>query len=80
MPTLQQPNAALKMSVPIERQIGCVARELAMRKRVYPAWIRGGRLKQVKADDEIAAMEAVLDTLLRVQAGGEDVAQEPAGE
>ncbi len=47
----------------LAQQIGCVKREIAMRRRVYPRWVADGRLIQSKADAEIAAMEAVLATL-----------------
>jgi len=53
--------------VSITEQIRAVEREIAMRRRVYPAWIRNGRMTQRKADDEIAAMRAVLETLCKVQ-------------
>jgi hypothetical protein len=48
-----------------EQQIACVRRELAMRKNVYPAWIKNGRMKQEKADHEIAALQAVHDALTK---------------
>lgn len=47
----------------IEQQIACVEREVKMRHRVYPRWVADGRMTQQKADAEIAAMEAVLQTL-----------------
>lgn len=47
----------------LQDQIACVEREIAMRERVYPHWVRGGRLKQDKADREIETMRAVLATL-----------------
>lgn len=34
-------------------------REAAMRRRVYPSWVRQGRMTQAEADHEIAAMEAI---------------------
>jgi hypothetical protein len=54
--------------VPIQHQIACVKREIAMRRRVYPRWVEQGRTTQALADDQIAMMEAVLATLERVQA------------
>lgn len=44
-------------------QISCVKRELAMRPPVYARRVADGRMKQAKADFEIAAMHAVLKTL-----------------
>lgn len=49
--------------VPIEAQIACVEREIKMRERVYPRWIEAKRMTQKKADEEIAAMRGVLETL-----------------
>ena len=49
----------------IEKQIACVEREIALRRRVYPKFIASGRMKDTTAAWEIAAMEAVLDTLKR---------------
>ena len=34
-----------------------------MRERVYPAWVKNGKMKQAAADQEIARMEAVSVTL-----------------
>lgn len=47
----------------LDEQIACVKREIAMRERVYPRFIESGKLKQQKADREIEAMKAVLETL-----------------
>ena len=35
-------------------------RELKMRRRVYPKWVRDGRMAAADADREIAVMEAIL--------------------
>lgn len=53
------------MTVALADQIACVKREIAMRRHVYPRWVEQQRMTQAKADAEIAAMEAVLDTLKR---------------
>lgn len=50
-------------ATPLTDQIACVKREIAMRERVYPRWVAAGKMKQEKADAEIAAMRAVLATL-----------------
>jgi len=47
----------------IADQIECVAREIAMRERVYPNFVRSGKKSQGDADAEIAKMRAVLRTL-----------------
>jgi len=44
-------------------QIAEVKREIALRERVYPKWVEAGRLKQDKADRQLAIMRAVLATL-----------------
>lgn len=46
-----------------EDQIACVKREIAMRKSVYPKWIASGKLKQEKADAEIACMQSIYELL-----------------
>lgn len=55
-------------TVPLDRQIACVGRELGMRRGVYPKWVTAGRMTPAKAAEEIAAMAAVYDTLKRLQA------------
>lgn len=47
----------------LENQIACVKREVAMRERVYPAWVRAGKMTEDKARHELAAMRATLITL-----------------
>jgi len=55
--------------VPLNLQIKCGARELALRKRCYPRWVAHKRIKEDEAAREIERMEAVLDTL-QALAGG----------
>lgn len=52
--------------VPLDKQLACVKREIALRKRVYPSWVTAKRMTSFKAEDEIAAMEAVAQTLERL--------------
>lgn len=56
--------------IPLLRQIQCVQRELALRKAVYPRFIASGKMKEEKAAEEIAVMEAVLETLQQVSQCG----------
>lgn len=56
------------MQVTLNDQIKCVQREIAMRKACYSKWVDGNRMKQDMADKELAAMEAVLDTLAEYNA------------
>ncbi len=58
------------MAVPdvtIAEQVACVDRELGMRNRVYPRWVKAGKLTQTAADLEISRMTAVRWTLRRAQ-------------
>lgn len=55
------------MSVPIEHQVACVKREISMRERVYGRWVSEKRMTQRKADEELAAMRAVLATLETIE-------------
>jgi hypothetical protein len=52
----------------LDDKIRCVARELALRRNVYPKWIAAGRMKQEAANREIAVMAAVLADLERERA------------
>lgn len=54
-------------NISIARQIQCVEREISMRQRVYPKQIACGRMAKETADNEIAAMKAVLATLKLAQ-------------
>lgn len=55
--------------IDLAAQIKCVEREIGMRERVYPRWVASKKMSQQKADAEIAAMNAVLATLKRLQTG-----------
>lgn len=57
-------------SVPIEDQIACAKRELALRKRVYPTWVTAKRMNALKAENEILAMTAIVATLERLKQAG----------
>ena len=52
----------------LDEQIAAVKRELCLRKSFYAKSVFSSRMKQATADHEIACMEAVLETLLKVQA------------
>lgn len=54
--------------IPLAMQIRCVGREIGLRRRVYPRWVAEKRMTQADADHELAAMEAVLDTLKKCDA------------
>ena len=57
------------MAVTLENQIRCVQREIGLRERVYPKWVRDGKMKERVAQYEIEAMKAVLATLLDIEKG-----------
>jgi len=47
----------------LETMVACAARELALRRNVYPKWITKGRMKPEEAEKEIANMEGILACL-----------------
>lgn len=55
------------LPVSLDEEIVCVKREIAMRVRNYPGWVRTGRLKLDRADREIEIMRAVLDRLIGIK-------------
>lgn len=54
--------------VSLEVQVACIRREIGMRERVYPRWVSTAKMTPKRADEEIAAMKAVLATLVELQA------------
>jgi len=48
-------------------QLACARRELAMRRNVYPKWVATGRMKQQAAEHELQAMQAIVETLEKLQ-------------
>lgn len=57
------------MGPSIEDQLRCAKREVGMRVRVYPRWVEGKRMTQAKADEELACMRAIVETLEKLAAG-----------
>lgn len=53
--------------VTIDRQIQAARRELGMRRGAYPRFVAIGKMSQQAADGEIAAMQAIIETLERVR-------------
>lgn len=64
---LALPTASPVIVTTLEQQISCVLREIDMRQRTYPRWVKERRMLQSKADYELAAMRAVLTTLQGLQ-------------
>ncbi len=56
------------MSVSIQDQIKEAQRELGLRRRLYPDWVQQGRLTLEDSYRQLAAMDAIVETLKRVQA------------
>lgn len=57
--------------IPIADQIVCVQREIGMREKLYPRWVKDRKLTFESADLELARMRAVLLSLQAVQAAGD---------
>src|SRR6185436_15545739 len=55
------------MPVSLADQLACVRRELSLRQRVYPRLIAQKSMTQAGADFQLAAMQAVLQTLEELQ-------------
>lgn len=53
--------------VTLEQQIASVQREVRLREENYPKFVAEHRMRQDKADHEIAAMRAVLTTLKSIK-------------
>lgn len=51
----------------LTEQLACVRRELAVRKNVYPAWVRTGRMAKEKAHHEIECMASVVETIEKMK-------------
>jgi hypothetical protein len=49
---------------PLADQIACLKREIALRKNVYPGFVRRCKMKPEQADLEIERMTAALHTLM----------------
>lgn len=49
--------------VSIDEQVACVQREIGFREKLYPRWVKDGKLTQGNADLELARMRAVLATV-----------------
>jgi hypothetical protein len=54
--------------IDLRDQIKEVRREIVLRERVYPYWVRRGHLKEGQAAYGLAVMREVLKTLERLEA------------
>lgn len=57
------PDLFDRAPVPLHVQIDAAKRELGLRRKVYPILVAKGQLRQSSADEEIAAMTAIVETL-----------------
>lgn len=60
---MSSPQPDVAPAIPLANQIACAAREVRMRARVYPRWVATGKMSQEEATREIAAMQAIVQTL-----------------
>jgi hypothetical protein len=54
--------------ISLTEQIAEAQRELALRKQCYPAWITSGKLNAGDAKYQILCMQAIVRTLMRLDA------------
>jgi hypothetical protein len=54
--------------ITLEEQIAEARRELALRKKCYPAWIKSGKLDMTTAHYQLQAQLAIVKTLMRLDA------------
>ena len=53
--------------IPLEEQVACAERELEKRRKFYPRWVAEGRREPSWAEAEIAAMEAIVESLKQIK-------------
>ena len=63
-------KAAMKPA--LDQQIAEIARELALRRAVYPRLIAGGRLRRAVARENLARLRAALRTHKRLRRNARD--------
>jgi hypothetical protein len=54
--------------ITLAEQIAEAQRELALRRKCYPAWVKAGKLTHEEAYHQLAAMAEIVRTLLRLEA------------
>lgn len=70
LPRPLAPQTKDPSTVDLPAQLKCAQRELKIRRDVYPAWVRAGRMNVFTAEDEMAAMAAIVKTLQGLVDGG----------
>src|SRR5262245_4074580 len=61
-------DAPKPADVALQDIVGCVDRELKMRAKVYPRWVKDGKLTKEAAAREMLLMRAVRERVLQTQA------------
>jgi len=54
--------------ITLHEQIAEAQRELALRRKCYPAWVKSGKLAHEDAYHQLQCMEAIIRTLMRLDA------------
>jgi hypothetical protein len=54
--------------IALGKQIAEAQRELALRRKCYPAWVKSGKLNAGDATYQMAVMEEIVRTLMRLDA------------
>jgi len=54
--------------ITLAEQIAEAQRELALRRKCYPQWVKSGKLAHEDAYHQLQCMEAIIKTLLRLAA------------
>ena len=54
--------------ITLAEQIAEAQRELALRKKCYPQWVKSGKLDAQDADHQLQCMEEIVRMLLRLDA------------
>ena len=54
------------MTITDADKLRCAERELRLRRRNYPIWVKTGRMQQVQADREIELMAAIVEDLRKL--------------
>ena len=54
--------------IALEEQIAEAQRELALRRKCYPVWIKAGKLDHADAYHQLQAMQAIVKTLMLLDA------------
>ena len=53
--------------ITLEEQIAEARRELALRRQLYPAWVKSGKLDMTTAYYQLQAMEAIVRALEKLE-------------